>query len=158
MFASITDFQMIMMFIFNIVSTNNSKPNESDTHNSKERNKMFNFLSISRFKAKTIRFLRFKNRFNRTKAIRVISNSTRRIVIGNKKPRVIRVRVIRANDSSFKKTISKKNILKRFRRIFTRFNIKKIRSAKEALRVGEGIGQRRFRANAEETINRLNKR
>ena len=54
------------MFIFSVVNTNNSKPNKSKTHDSKKRNKMFNFLSVSRFQPKTVRFLRFKDTFDRT--------------------------------------------------------------------------------------------
>ena len=62
---------------------------------------MFNFLSISRFKSKAIRFLRFKNAFNRTKTMRITSNSTFRRVIGNKIPRFLSRRI--GNDNrSFK--------------------------------------------------------
>ena len=93
---------MIVMFVFNIVSPNDSQPKKGNTHNSKKRNKIINFLSISRFKSKTIRLLRFKDTFNRAKSIRIITNSTRSIVISNKKPRVRSIRIIRNNNISLK--------------------------------------------------------
>ena len=33
--SGITNFKMIMMFVFNVISTDNSKPNQGNTHNSK---------------------------------------------------------------------------------------------------------------------------
>ena len=76
------------MFVSNIVSANNGKPKKSDTHNSEKRNEMFNFLSISGFKPKAIGFLRFKNRFNRAKAVRVVANGARSIIISNNIPSI----------------------------------------------------------------------
>ncbi len=90
---------MIMMFVFRIINANNSKPNKRNTHESKERNEVINFLSISGFKPKAVRLLRLKYAFNRSKAIRIITDSTRRNIISNKIPRFRVRRRLRDNDS-----------------------------------------------------------
>ena len=99
---SVTNFKGIMVFVFYVVRAKNSEPNESNTHDSKKRNKMLNFLSVSRFKPKSIRFLRFKDRFNRAETIRVVSNSTRSIIISEQKPGLISVRIVRNDNISRK--------------------------------------------------------
>ena len=68
---------------------------------------MRNFLSIGRFKSKTIRFLRFKNTFNR-KAIRIMFNSKSRTIIS--------IRIIRNNEGD-KRGIEGINKRKRKRKI-----------------------------------------
>ena len=106
------------MLVFNIVSTNNGKPSKSNTDDSKKRNKVFIFLSFSRFKSKTSRLLELEDRFNRTKTVRVIANNTRSIIVDNEIPNFISIRRARNNDISGKKGMSKKNIFKNFGRIF----------------------------------------
>lgn len=92
---------MTTRFVPRIINAKNGKPNKSNTHNSKKRNEMLNFLSISRFKSKTVRLLRFKNALDRTKAVRIAPNSTFRSIISNKIPRFLS-RGISNNNSSFK--------------------------------------------------------
>lgn len=66
---------MTPRFVSRIINTKNGKPNKSNAHNGKKRNEMLNFLSISRFKPKTVGFLRFKNTLNRAKTIRITFGS-----------------------------------------------------------------------------------
>jgi len=119
MFMSIMNFQRVVMFVFNIISTNNREPYKSNTHNRKKRNKMLNFLSIGGFEAKNIRFLRFKDAFDRVKMIRIITNSTRRIVISMNIPNIIRIRRIRNDNISGKTSRSKENFRKNFRSLIS---------------------------------------
>lgn len=130
-----------MMFVSNIVSANNGKPKKSDTHNSEKRDEMIDFLSISGFKPKTVRFLRFKNRFNRAKAVRVIANSTRSIIISNNVPSIRGIRRERYDDVSFKKMSSIKNVCKDFSVIHRSFNVSKVFSNKFTFRVIERKGK-----------------
>lgn len=98
---SISNFKMTTRLVSRIINTKNGKPNKSNTHDSKKRNEMLNFLSISRFKPKTIRFLRFKDTFDRTKTVGIMFNSTFGVVISNKIPRFLSRRISN-NNGGFK--------------------------------------------------------
>ena len=99
--SDISNFKVITRFVSRVINAKNSKPNKSNAHDSKKRDKMFNLLSISGFKSKTVGFLRFKNTFNRAKTMRITSNSTLRRVIGKKIARFLSRRIGNDN-SSFK--------------------------------------------------------
>lgn len=155
--SDISNFKVITRFVSRVINAKNSKPNKSNAHDSKKRDKMLNFLSISGFKSKTVGFLRFKNTFNRAKTMRITSNSTLRRVIGKKIARFLSRR-IGNNNSSFKQFSSKKDILKDFRMLNNRANVSKMRSSKEAFRIIVRKSKERFRANGIKATDRLNMR
>ena len=110
-------------------------------------------LSISTFESKAIRFLRFKDAFNR-KAIRIIANGTRGVIISNEIPRFFSVNISGDNNVSLEQASCIEDIGK-ILGFARRIDISKMWRNKLTIRVVIIESEKRFRAKTEETAEYL---
>lgn len=74
-----------MVAILRIVNAENGQPKDGNARDSEQSRESMDVTDFRRFKTKAIRFIIFKNEFNRTETITVVLNSFSSVTIGKNK-------------------------------------------------------------------------